>query len=131
MTTDHTVARHATPPDGYGMPRSVPVSAVIGESVQKYGRTTGLTKGTITGIKFTVNIGYSSGTARFLDQIIVQGNKPVIKAGDSGSLLVTDPDRDPVGLLFAGNRSGKLAVANRIDLVLEAFMVDIDGEGSP
>ena len=118
-----------TPSDGYGLPTSVLVSEiVVGLAVQKYGRTTSLTKGLITGINATVNVGYSAGTARFVDQIIVQGNKPVIKAGDSGSLLVTDPDRNPVGLLFAGNRSGKLAVANRIDLVLAAFGVTIDGE---
>lgn len=54
--------------------------------------------------------------------------RPFIKAGDSGSLLVTDPDRNPVGLLFAGNGSGQLAIANRIDLVLESFGVAIDGE---
>jgi hypothetical protein len=41
---------------------------------------------------------------------------------------VTDPDRNPVGLLFAGNGSGQLAIANRIDLVLESFGVAIDGE---
>ncbi len=120
--------RNATPSDGYGTPKSAIVEEVVGMSVQKYGRTTGLTKGVITGVNATVNVGYSSGTARFVNQIIVQGNKPVIKSGDSGSLLVTDPDRKPVGLLFAGNRSGKLAVANRIDLVLQAFYVTIDGE---
>jgi hypothetical protein len=119
---------NATPSNGYGLPRSMTVDAAIGESVQKYGRTSSLTKGTITGIYATVNVGYSSGTAKFVDQIIVQGRKPVIKAGDSGSLLVTDPGRDPVGLLFAGNGSGKLAVANSIDEVLSAFGVTIDGE---
>ena len=118
---------NSTPADGYGTPKSLPVTAFVGQSVQKYGRTTSLTKGVITGINATVNIGYSSGTAKFVDQIIVQGNKPVIKAGDSGSLVVTDPGLNPVGLLFAGNRSGKLAVANRIDLVLSAFGVTIDG----
>ena len=38
-------------------------------------------------------------------------------------------DRKPVGLLFAGNLTGKLAVANRIDLVLARFNVTVDGEG--
>ncbi len=122
---------NATPSDGYGLPKSATVSAMVTENVQKYGRTTSLTKGTITAINATLNIGYSSGLARFVDQIIVQSNKPFIKAGDSGSLLVTDPELNPVGLLFAGNRSGKLAVANRIDLVLTEFGVTIDGEGTP
>ncbi len=103
-------------------------AASVNDKVMKYGRTTQLTKGTVTGINATVFVGYSSGTARFVGQIIVQSGKPFIKAGDSGSLLVTDPGRNPVGLLFAGNRSGKLAVANQIDLVLGAFGVSIDGE---
>ena len=118
----------ATPADGYGLPMSSPVEALVGEGVQKYGRTSSLTRGVITGINATLNIGYSSGTARFIDQIIVQSNKPFIKAGDSGSLLVTDPGKSPVGLLSAGNRSGKFAVANRIDLVLTSFGVSVDGE---
>jgi len=118
----------ATPLNGYGTPQPSPVSAEVGLNVQKYGRTTQLTKGTITAVNAILNVGYSSGTAKFEDQIIVESGKPFIKAGDSGSLLVTDPGSNPVGLLFAGNRSGKLAVANRIDLVLGAFGVSIDGE---
>ncbi len=121
---------NATPSDGYGTPGSATVSVVdaLGLNVQKYGRTTGLTDGTVTMINATVRVGYSSGIARFVDQIIVQSNKPVIKAGDSGSLLVTDDGwNSPVGLLFAGNGTGKFAVANPIDLVLNAFVVTIDG----
>ena len=101
---------------------------MVGQSVQKYGRTTALTKGTITMTNVTVRVGYSSGIARFVQQIIVQSNKPFLKSGDSGSLLVTDDGwNSPVGLLFAGNSSGTLAVANRIDDVLSAFGVVIDG----
>ncbi len=122
--------RKDTPSNGYGSPKSAITSAAIWQSVQKYGRTSELTKGTITGINATINVGYGSGVARFVDQIIVEGIKPFIKGGDSGSLLVTDPGRNPVGLLFAGNRSGKFAVANRIDLVLDGFdvTVTVDGE---
>lgn len=119
---------NSTPADGYGTPKSISISTSIGQRVQKYGRTTGLTTGQITDINAMLNIGYSSGTALFINQIVVQSTKPVIKAGDSGSLLVTDPEREPVGLLFAGNRSGKFAIANQIDLVLDAFGVTIDGE---
>lgn len=120
---------NATPSDGYGMPKSNRVSAELDLAVQKYGRSTSLTKGTITGINATVNVGYSFGTAHFVDQIVVSSNRgPFIKAGDSGSLLVTDPGREPVGLLFAGNRSGKLAIANPIGYVLGTFGVTIDGQ---
>ena len=38
---------------------------------------------------------------RFVDQVVISGRK-FIKSGDSGSLLVTDPGRESVGLLFAG-----------------------------
>jgi len=119
---------NATPSNGYVLPKSQTVTASVGQPVQKYGRTTSLTKGTVTGISATVNVGYSSGTARFVNQIIVQSRTAFIKPGDSGSLLVTNPGRNPVGLLFAGNTSGTYAVANRIDLVLGAFDVTVDGE---
>jgi hypothetical protein len=119
---------NATPSNGYGTPKSTTASASLGMQVQKYGRTTSLTKGTITGINATFDVGYSSGTARLVDQILVYSTGAFIKAGDSGSLLVTDPGKNPVGLLFAGDSSGKYAIANRIDLVLGALHVTIDGE---
>ncbi len=119
---------NATPSDGYGTPSSATVAEFVGQSVQKYGRTTGPTAGTVVVINATVNVGYSSGTARFVDQIVVEGNKGgFLKAGDSGSLLVTNDEwANPVGLLFAGGRGGKIAIANRIDDVLSAFGVTID-----
>lgn len=119
---------NATPSNGYGTPKSTTVAASLGQAVQKYGRTTGLTKGTVTGINATVSVGYSSGTALFKNQIIVQSRKPFIKAGDSGSLLVADPGRESVGLLFAGDATGNYGVANPIDAVLAALGVTIDGE---
>ena len=79
-------------------------------------------------VSVAVDVGYTSGTAHFVDQIIVQAVEPFLGPGDSGSLLVTDPDRNPVGLLFAGNETGTFAVANRIDLVLARFGATIDGE---
>lgn len=110
---------NATPSNGYGTPQSaIAGTAYVGQPVQKYGRTTSLTKGQVTGINATVLVGYGSGVARFTDQIIVGSRGSFIKPGDSGSLLVTDPNAYPVGLLFAGNSSGKTAIANRIGLVL-------------
>ena len=120
----------STPPDGYGTPSSatVPVTnALVGLNVQKYGRTTGLTRGMVTMIDVDVNVGYSKGTGCFRDQIVVESFKgPFIKGGDSGSGLVTDdpnayPVATPVGLLYAGNMSGKLAIASPIDWVLDAL----------
>jgi len=119
---------NATPPNGYGTPKSTTVEAYVNQKVQKYGRTSSLTKGSVTGINATIDIAYGSRTARFVNQIIVESRKPFIKPGDSGSLFVTDPGKEPVGLLFAGNGSGKFAIANHIDDVLTAFNVTIDGQ---
>lgn len=122
----------STPCDGYGAPRSAPAEAAINQSVKKYGRTTGLTKGRITGIHATVNVSYGSGTARFVDQLIIEP-AGFSAGGDSGSLIVVDgkgrykaDDRKPVGLLFAG--SSLVTVANPIGPVLERFSVTIDGQ---
>lgn len=122
---------NTTPSNGYGTPKSAIGSAFVGQSVQKYGRTTSLTKGQVTGILATVLVGYSSGTALFVNQIVVGSRKPFIKAGDSGSLLATDPGKNPVGLLFAGNASGTTAIANPIGAVLARFNVTVDGEPGP
>ncbi len=117
----------ATPADGYGTPTSTTVVPALNMAVQKYGRTTSLTQGTISGINATIKVTYSSGTATFVGQITVKSRSPFLKAGDSGSLVVTEA-RQPVGLVFAGDNSGKFAVANTIDDVLSALGVSIDGE---
>jgi hypothetical protein len=119
---------NSTPANGYGTPSSTTRAASIGLAVQKYGRTSSLTTGQVTDINATIQIRYSSGTARFVDQVVVQSKKPVIKSGDSGSLLVSnDAGHNPVGLLFAGDSSGKYAIANPIGSVLSALGVTIDG----
>jgi len=119
----------ATPEDGYGTPSSTTVEAALGMDVQKYGRTTGLTSGVITAINATVRVGYDSGTARFVGQIII-GPSGFSDGGDSGSLIVTnDESCNPVGLLFAG--SSTVTIANPIDLVLARFGVTVDGEDTP
>lgn len=124
---------NATPSDGYGTPKSTTMSASINQAVKKYGRTTGLTKGRVYALNATVDVGYDSGVARFVNQIIITPGS-FSAGGDSGSLIVVDGkgrnranDRKPVGLLFAG--SSFMTVANPIDAVLDAFPgVVIDGE---
>ncbi len=118
----------ATPSNGYGAPRSGTVEAELMLAVQKYGRTTGLTRGRITGINAILDVNYRTGRARFVDQIVVSG-EGFSAGGDSGSLIVTDgrgrQDRRPVALLFAG--SPNTTIANPIDLVLDRFGVSVDG----
>jgi len=111
----------------YGAPRSQTITASVGMRVMKYGRTTEHTKGRVQGIHATVNVGYSTGTARFVDQIIIGGGG-FSAGGDSGSLIVVEKGgnaRKPVALLFAGG--GGVTIANPIDEVLGAFGVTIDG----
>jgi hypothetical protein len=101
------------------------VAAALNQTVRKYGRTTGLTTGSVVGLNATVNVGYSHGTARFVGQIIVRGNGQFSRSGDSGSLIV-DANRRPVGLLFAGSSNG-YTIANQIGQVLSALGVSVDG----
>ncbi len=123
---------NATPSNGYGTPKSTTRAASINQKVKKYGRTTSETKGRVSAINATVNVGYGKGVARFVGQIIIEPGS-FSAGGDSGSLIVVDgkgrtsaDDRRPVGLLFAG--SAFITVANPIDEVLNAFDVTIDGE---
>jgi hypothetical protein len=110
--------RTSTPLDGYGSPTQQPALAKVGETVQKYGRTTGLTSGQVDGVNASLNVGFSSGTARFVNQIVVRSRPGFIRAGDSGSLLVNS-GLDPVGLLFAGDSPGRYGIANPIGAVLD------------
>ncbi len=127
---------NSTASDCYGTPNSSTANATLNQRVIKCGRTTRQTEGTVIGINATVDVGYFTGTARFVDQIIVISSNgpfisttPFILPGDSGSLLVTQRGgKKPVGLLFAGTSDGIYAIANEIDQVLTQFGVTIDGK---
>lgn len=100
--------------------------------VKKSGRTTGLTTGTITAFKVTVDVTYNktcgigSQKARFINQIMI-GYAGFSAGGDSGSLIVEDCSSYPraVGLLFAG--SSTVTVANTINDVLSSSGVSMVG----
>jgi hypothetical protein len=83
-------------------------------SVRKFGATSGLTIGRITGWNATFPISYGADkTAQFTHQIEFSRCKGgCIKGGDSGSVLIRSDDSRPVGLLFAGDTSGRIAWAN-------------------
>jgi len=146
--TTTSVLDNSTPAlDAYGPPNSAmwgdadhdglfdDRNALLGLNVQKYGRTTRLTHGSITGVNATVQICYEvSGfsctkQARYVDQLIIEPGG-FSGGGDSGSLIVTDDaNLNPVALLFAG--SSTVTIGNRIDLVLNRFGVTIDGFDPP
>ena len=138
----------ATPTDdGYGAPATQlfddnnadgafdNINDLLGVPVQKYGRTTKLTHGQITGINGTVTVCYEVlyifcvKSATYTNQLIVDA-AGFSGGGDSGSLIVTDDGQfKPVGLLFAG--SSTQTIVNRIDLVLSYFGVTIDNGNTP
>ncbi len=110
-------------------------TASMKQKVKKSGRTTGLTRGQVSGLNATVTVAYDNEcaggaafTKTFTGQIIV-GNKgsAFLNSGDSGSLLVQDVSANPkpIGLLFAGSSS--LAVANPIGDVLSFFGASMVG----
>jgi len=99
----------------------------LGLEVKKRGRTTTLTRGSVTATEVSVQVsGYGGdGVATFEDQIIIEdpGGGEFSAGGDSGSLIVSVENR-PVGLLFAGgtdNNGNNITVANRVERLLEAF----------
>lgn len=115
---------------------SATVAASVGQAVKKSGRTTGLTRSSISGLNATVSVAYDNEcaggaafTKTFTGQILVSNSgSRFLNSGDSGSLMVEDVTSNPraVGLLFAGSSS--IAVANPIGQVLSflgATMVGI------
>ena len=146
--TDALSVGNATPgDDGYGQPSTAifgdanndgmfdDKTQLLGINVQKYGRTTKLTHGTITGINGIVDVCYEVyiifclKSAHYVDQLIITPGT-FSGGGDSGSLIVADDGSvQPVGLLFAGSNTE--TIANRIDQVLSYFGVAIDGSTPP
>ena len=105
------------------------VAAYIGQPVKKSGRTTALTRSTVSGLNATISVVYDNecagGTAftkTFTGQIVINNRRSKFLAGgDSGSLMVEDVTSKPraVGLLFAG--SNTTAIANPIGDVLAHY----------
>ncbi len=102
------------------------VAASLNKAVKKSGRTTGLTRSSISGLNATVSVAYDNEcaggaafTKTFTGQIVIanRGSR-FLNSGDSGSLMVEDVTTSPraVGLLFAGSSSS--AIANPINDVL-------------
>jgi len=144
LSTTSALGNSTPTDDGYGTPNPLIYgdatgdtlfdnpSALLGLAVQKYGRTTKLTRGQVNEVAVTIDVCYDLfcfTVGRFNDQVAVCC-AGFSDGGDSGSLIVSnDGNRNPVALLFAGD--GTRTYANRIDLVLRRFHVSIDGSSSP
>jgi len=121
---------------GVGTISATTVAAFVGQKVKKSGRTTGLTRSTVSGLNATISVSYENEcaggaafTKTFTGQILVKNRaSKFLAGGDSGSLMVEDVATNPraIGLLYAG--SSTIAVANPIGQVLSflgATMVGI------
>jgi len=93
--------------------------ATLGTPVQKFGRTTGYTQGTIIQIDVTAAVDYDGATATFHDQLMAGA---MSQGGDSGSAVLDDEKR-VVGLLYAGSDVSTLI--NPIEDVLTALNVEL------
>ena len=102
---------------------SVVRAPTVGLGVQKSGRTTGHTTGTIGSINTTVSVRYAKscggggGTVHTFPNQVVINSSTFSAGGDSGSLIVsTGSCPQPVALLFAGSSSS--TIGNPISVVL-------------
>src|SRR5262245_726164 len=115
----------ATLPAYYGLPASDPVDPAPGAAIEKVGRTTELTRGTIKAIDVKVKIAFPAGVALFTGQILT--SKAFGDFGDSGSLVVTnDGEFRPVGIVIGGGPNGT-AIASPIGPILERFGASVCG----
>jgi len=107
------------------------LNASVGLAVKKMGRTTGLTRSTVSAINGAFSITYenecaggTSFTQSYQNQIVIANASCGFQnGGDSGSLLLEDATTNPraVGLCFAGSsicNGSSIAIANPIGAVL-------------
>lgn len=115
--------------------------ADLDDGVEKVGRTTGLTHGTVSAIEVDgLTVQYPVGIVRFDNQIEVagDGSGPFSAGGDSGSVVYDPKALEAVGLLFAGSERGGPdgfgltycnpigAVFDRLDIRLPEAAVALD-----
>jgi hypothetical protein len=111
------------------------VAASLSQLVKKSGRTTKLTRSSVSGLNATISVTYENecagGTAftkTYTGQIVVaNGGSNFLNSGDSGSLMVEDTATNPraVGLLYAGSSTS--AIANPIGPVLQFLGTALGG----
>jgi hypothetical protein len=118
---------------GGGSVRDVQPNDGSVDEVEKLGRTTGHTLGTVTAFELdNVVVAYDIGNVRFDDQIEIESTEssPFSDGGDSGSLIFTSEGNRAFALLFAGSQQGGsndmgLTYANPIEEVLRALKVTL------
>ncbi|HRO95302.1 hypothetical protein [Citricoccus sp.] len=110
--------------------------ASIGMAVQKRGRTTQHTFGTVASGEATLSLDYGDGlgtrTLRHQVRILTDTARSprFSEGGDSGS-VVMDMDRNVVGLLFAGSTDGSTTFANPIAAALDELGAELPAGQEP
>lgn len=105
-------------------------AAEPGMEVQKRGRTTEHTFGTVASTEATLSLDYGEGlgTRTFRRQVRITTDtarsERFSDGGDSGS-VVMDGDNNVVGLLFAGATDGSTTFANPVATALDELGVDL------
>ena len=94
-------------------------TVTLGTAVQKFGRTTSYTQGSITQVDVTATVDYGGPTATFQGQLMAGA---MSQGGDSGSAVLNDQEQ-VIGLLYAG--SDTTTLFNPIQDVLTALNVEI------
>jgi hypothetical protein len=109
-----------------GQPSTTTAAPSVGMAVQKSGRTTGHTTGTIGSINTSVSVQYQKNCGSGRKYTISYANQVVINSssfsagGDSGSLILTNTScAHPVALLFAGSSTD--TIGNPISDVLNGL----------
>jgi hypothetical protein len=101
-----------------------PGDAVEGMRVEKVGRGTSYTTGTVFDVSATITLDYELGDLQFVDQILIRGASGVFSAdGDSGALVVGVDSGQALGLLIGG--STDFSIANHLHDVLTELGVSL------
>jgi hypothetical protein len=119
------------PPDANGIPTPAPphggigVTAIPAMPVAKSGRATGLTCSTVLAVAVNTSVQYQKGcgsgtkfSVSYTNQVDIAGGS-FSAEGDSGSLVVSQANADPVALMYAG--SDMDTVGNPVGDVLSFF----------
>jgi hypothetical protein len=96
-----------------------PVAGPVQEMrVEKIGRSTHHTQGKVSVIGTSVVVEYDGGDkAQLFNQFLVDGAGQIFSSdGDSGALVFSSPERQPIGLVVAG--AGSRTVCSRLDIIV-------------
>lgn len=123
--------------DGYDTPKTAIDEIRAGIRVKKFGRTTGLTFGTMRALipgPYAISYVQDHFKARIWFRNVwtvrADAGQTFALGGDSGSLVVTEDEKHAVGLLFAADPTGEfgwLIPMDRIEKELKISLVDKHG----